>query len=211
LDHLDLVTKLADELNAVQQSVRSDSGDTKQLSIVVRYASEMNDRPNTEAPEATKNWGHKPEAFRETFQTVRDIFTAHAPGLLFAFSPAIRADLDPAVNNPGHREHFRLSNYWPGDDLVDYVSCTWYVDGQNNFQPATNYLRSYFQEFQPQIPRLGIDEIGGFVNGSNQAMLEAMIDEIERLNATVPGMFFNYLTFFLEGQYGIDADLTGFA
>jgi hypothetical protein len=208
LNHLDLVTKLADELNAVQQSVRSDSNGAKQLGIVVRYASEMNDRPHSESPTSQNCWGHQPAAFKQSFQTVRNIFSAHAPGLLFTFSPAIRADLDPAVN-PHDAALFELSNYWPGDNLVNSVSCTWYVDGENTLDAAFNYFKSYFLQFQPRGKPLGVDEIGGVSNGSNQAVLTAMIAKLGELAPHY--MHFNYLTFFLSGQYGIDANLTGFA
>lgn len=206
LNHLDLVTKLADELNAAQNRVRNKSGGTKQLSIVVRYASEMNDRPRSETTASSSSWGHQPALFKQSYASVRAIFSTHAPGVLFAFSPAIRADLNPSAN-PHHPQLFNLLNYWPGDQLVDYVSATWYVEGHDKLQAATNYFKSYFLQFQAHGKPLGIDEIGGVTNGSN-AVLSAMITKIDEL--TAHGTTFSYLTFFLDGRFGQDADLTTF-
>lgn len=85
--------------------------------------------------------------------------------------------------NPRHPEHFNLLSYWPGDDVVDYVSATWYADGQGALRAAAGYFKSYFLQFEAHGKPLGIDEIGGKDNGSNNAMLHRMVDEIRALTA----------------------------
>lgn len=208
LAHLDLVTALAEELDALQRRVREQSGGSRQLSIVVRFASEMNDRPRSETPLSHNSWGHQPEAFKQSFRSVRTLFLSRAPGVLFTFSPSIRADLNPSAN-PLHPERFDLPGYWPGDDVVDSVSATWYADGQDKLEAASQYFTSYFLQFEAYGKPLGVDEIGGLDNSSNDAMLHAMVDEIRQL--TAQGMAFSYLSFFLEGGYGYDADLSSYS
>src|SRR5262249_4484861 len=108
-----LVATLAQELGAFQAAAR-EAG--KRLNIVIRYASEMNDVSLSSGVRANLYAG-QPEEYKTSFRSVREIFRSQAPEIQFAFSPAIRRDLQEPV----------LSSYWPGDDFVDVISCTWYI------------------------------------------------------------------------------------
>ena len=194
-NHLSLVETLAGELADYQQRARQKG---KQLDIVIRYASEMSDVAKPSQP-----WGRRklpdPEqaaAYRETFALVRERFRKRAPAVRFAFSPAIRADIRGA-------RYDLIADYWPGDDLVDVVSCTWYVGREGDFAGAVSTLKRYVEEWRGRGKPFGIDEMGGINEDTgNDAMLQRMFRELDAL-----GVAQDYLTLFLAAKWGKDATL----
>jgi len=198
-NHLSLVETLAVEL-ADYQKRAAEKG--KRLDVVVRYASEMNDPATPGQP-----WGRgklpdavQCEAFRRTFAQVRERFRAKAPAVRFAFSPAIRADIRD-------ERYTDIATYWPGGELVDVVSCTWYVGREADFEPAVRSMRTYFLERKGGRVAFGIDEIGGINEaGGNDAMLQRMFEPLAALASD--GIRFDYTTLFLGSRWGKDATLT---
>jgi hypothetical protein len=192
--NLGLVTRLAEQLDEYQQRAADTSN---RLRIVIRYASEMNDAQLSSAPARNKYAGD-PKSYKRSFRIVRDIFEHKAPRIEFSFSPAIRRDLNEAG----------LSQYWPGDDVVDVIGGTWYVGRDADFKGATVFFKAYVLHREMKGKPFGIDEIGGCdADGTNNdGFLQRMFDEIADLQDEV-GQF-SYATIFLEKKWGADATLT---
>jgi hypothetical protein len=194
-----LVTSLAQELGQIQAAAR-EAG--KSLNIAIRYASEMNDTSLSSGHQSNLYAG-QPEKYKSSFRSVREIFRSQAPEILFAFSPAIRRDL----NEPG------LSSYWPGDDFVDLISCTWYIGASGQTQGAVAFMKAYALHREMKGKPFAIDELGGcetFVDNHGQehgrncdAVRGMMLRQL--LELADEGIRFNYVTLFLEGKWGEDA------
>ena len=181
----ELITALATELHAYQTQAR-DQGKT--LRFVVRYASEMND-VGSPGP-----YNARPAAYIQSIQLVRELFRVVAPEILFSFSPAIRADL--LGKTPP------ISDYWPGDEVIDVLAGTWYVRG-DQFTKSVALMKQYFTAFGPGRT-CGLDEIGGAIGTThNDEMLQRMFAELANLPLS-----FAYATIYLERDWGTDATLT---
>ncbi|MDQ3813045.1 MAG: hypothetical protein M3347_03740, partial [Armatimonadota bacterium] len=191
---------IAKDLDKLQQrAVQEQAGN---LSIVIRYASEMND-----ARSLGKNeWGRDPAGFIKSFRFVREIFNEHADRVRFSFSPTVRADIDLKA----------LPGYWPGKPTdpfpyVNVIACTWYVGEQNDFAKATEKMRSYFINRKGRNLPFGFDELGGRDGtGGNDRMMLQMLGEIDKLGHEVHGkdIHFEYATLFIDGSdFGRDATL----
>src|SRR5438094_534996 len=93
---------------------------------------------NPRAATCTMGWttagGRRSDDFKPSFRDVRRVCRQEAPEVLFAFSPAIRADLDEA----------KITDFWPGDEAVDVIAGTWYVHAEEQFHDATHNMRAYF-------------------------------------------------------------------
>jgi len=197
-NHLTLVGTLASELHEYQHRARALG---KHLDVVVRFASEMNDPAKTGMP-----WGRSkpvdPEqqsAYRETFQLVRSVFQERAPRVRFAFAPTVRADIR------GDRLKM-IDDYWPGDGLVDVISCTWYVGREADFARASENLRAYVTAWKPKGVPFALNEIGGInEDQGNDAMLQRMLAALSDLRES--GISFDYATLFLGSKWGKDAML----
>ena len=192
----DLVRRVAEELRGYQEEAAHLGG---RLDIVVRYASEMNDPAKPGQP-----WGRPPgpwdpasaEPYRRTFAQVRRIFAEHAPATRFTFSPALRAD------HTGER-YTMIPDFWPGDSLVDLVSCTWYVGRAEHLPGALANLDRYLAWRKERGKPFGIDEVGG-IDGErdNDRVLQAMFAALAERDVEV-----EYATLFLMSKWGTDATL----
>lgn len=185
-ENIRLSHQLALDLADVQQEVRAAG---KRLNVVVRYASEMNDRAQVQ--------GGNPVGYRSTFAQVRQAFSEAAPSILFSFSPATRADLAEEA----------IGAFWPADEFVDIIGGTWYVGGPN--QRATSFanMHAYVLHRVGAAKPFAFSEVGGHgpSKSGNDAMLQDMLHEIESLQ--LRGVSFKYATLFLEGVWGVDATL----
>jgi hypothetical protein len=200
--NLPVVRKLAEELRACQDSARHHG---KRLEVVVRYASEMNDPHKPSQP-----WGrpHQPwnaafaAPYRRTLPLVRGIFREAAPAIRFAFSPALRADIT------GQRYEM-IREFWPGDEWIDIVSCTWYVGQAAHVETAAAVLSRYVREFAPKGKPFGIDELGG-ADGprGNDAVLQRMFTALSDMRVGERAVRWDYATLFLHGgRWNADATL----
>ena len=176
-DNLDWVREIATELHAIQDQATA-SG--KNLEIVLRFASEMNDRGN-------KTYGHRPDEFKAIFPEVRQAFRDQAPGIRFCFSPAIRVDLDES----------EITQYWPGDGLVDIMSGTWYVGENTDFATAADNMRRYVLHRLPRGLPFALDEMGGRGSLGNDPMLRMMFRHLRSLSVAHPVQF-EYVTVFID-------------
>jgi hypothetical protein len=184
--HADLVRQLATDLNGVQQETRAAG---KRLNILIRYASEMNDRG--------QKWGGNPGGFKATFLQARSAFQQAAPSVLFSFSPALRADLDEAL----------IAQYWPGDQQVDVIGGTWYIGAPGQRAASMANMRAYFLHRTGVGKPFGLSEVGGHdaTGKANDSVLADMFHEIATLQ--LQNVSFKYLTIFLQGAWGSDATL----
>jgi hypothetical protein len=197
----ELVGRLAEELNGYQERAHSRG---KRLEIVVRYASEMNDPFKPAQPWGRPLLKYEPRfarPFRESFPRVREIFRARAPGVRFAFSPAIRADIT------GERYEM-IAGFWPGDAHVDIVSCTWYVGQAAHLPTALRALERYVGDWAGRRLPFGIDELGG-IDGErgNDPVLERMFAGLAGVKAHGGALQLEYATTFLHGKWAADATL----
>ncbi len=189
------VTKLAKELHALQRGVPG-----KKLDIILRYASEMND---TGGPNV---WSQRPpKEYVDSHRLVRDIFRQHAPNIRFAFSPALRKDINDAKIEA-------IKKYWPekpGDTekYVDVISCTWYSGTQAALPDAEKFMRKYFLQRKGKGLPFGFDELGG-IDGTkdNDRILAQMLAYVDSLRLS-DGITFEYATLFLAGKFGVDVKL----
>jgi len=183
---MDLMRRLASELDAVQEQARV-SG--KRLNIVIRYASEMNDHGQIQ--------GGAPDKYKATFIQARLAFAQAAPAVLFSFSPALRADLPEAL----------IGQYWPGDQYVDMIGGTWYIGSPGQRAASISNMRSYFLHRLGTGKAFALSEIGGHdaVEANNDAVLQDMFHQLESLQ--LQNVSFKYGTLFLEGVWGTDATL----
>jgi hypothetical protein len=185
--HPDLLEALAAELADMQQEAK-DAG--KRLTIILRYASEMND---TKLPLSGMVSGYK-----ATFAAIREIFRRKAPTVPFSFSPALRADLSLANITP----------FWPGNRLVDVVAGTWYIgDPPVQRAAAIKLMTDYFTANKAAGKPFALSELGGCTkNGTgNDAVLKDMLAQLAAMRQH--GVSFKYVTIFLEEKYGTDATL----
>lgn len=185
-NNLDWVRSIASQVAGYQE--RADAAG-KGLGVLVRYASEMNDRGN-------KTYGHRPDEFRQSFAAVRRAFGEVAPRVHFSFSPALRSDIDES----------ELAAYWPGDGLVDVLGGTWYVGAQGDFDAATATLRKYVLHRLDRSLPFAISEIAGTCSQGNDAMLRMMFRELNAL-ADPHQVQFKYVSLFLDSRWGRDARL----
>jgi len=197
--NMGMARALARELND-QQSEARERG--RQLRIVIRYASEMNDRPFNSATQSGNPWGGRPDDFKPSFRDVRAVFHEEAPEIRFAFSPAIRADLDEA----------KITDFWPGSDAVDVIAGTWYVHAEEQFNDATHNMRAYFLHRLGAGKPFAFDELGGASasNQENDRFLQRMLNEVIALRVIAlreQGIAFDYATLFLSFPFGEDATL----
>ena len=175
----------------------------KRLRIVIRYASEMNGaRIQDKNPQP---WGYingfddqeQQEKFRRTFVSTREIFREHAPTVEFAFSPFIRSDLKPELYDV-------LPKYWPGDDQVDVIGCTWYIGTEADQELAFQVMQRYCADYARKGKPFGVDEMGGIWHGGDpkrepDRMLAAMFRFLAELGNA--GAFFLYASVFLEHKW----------
>ncbi len=207
----DLLEALAGEIHAFQEEARKRD---KTLQIFIRYASEMN--------EATLNphdqpWGRKgsllddteqQEHYRRTFRSTRALFRKAAPRVEFAFSPVLHRGIQ------GPRFDI-IEKYWPGDEHVDVISCTWYARRKTetdaeSLELSAAPLRKYFTERMGRQRPFALDEIGGVTGQGkeargNDAVLLRMLEVL-----TAPPLHtlkYRYVTFFLDADWGRDARL----
>jgi len=196
---------------------RLDGNNKPKLRIMVRFASEMNDRQLGAQGQQLNAWGHRSKDFKRVFGQVRKEFPKEI-GL--TFSPAIRADLDPKVNTikiDGKNQanpQFLLSNYFPGAEHVNQLSCTWYAQ-PGKFEQSASYFRTYIRQRIKRATDAGwkfaVDELGvghqktrttSFTPNERNATLRAMAEVIEEL--IDEGAPFEYVTFFLEGPFDFE-------
>lgn len=184
--NLNLVERLASQLDGFQKQARAGG---KRLNLIVRYASEMNSGDNS--------WGLKPMSFKSTYVQVRSIFSHAAPGIMFSFSPALRADRDESL----------ITSYWPGDQYVDIIGGTWYIGKPEQHAASVAMMRSYFMHRVGVGKPFGLSEIGGLGprKSGNDVVLESMLHEIEAIQ--LAGVSFKYATIYLKGIWGTDATL----
>lgn len=186
LDNLDLMRRLANDLDSLQKQARSAN---KRLNIHIRYGSEMNS--------GDQHYGLQPENFKASFIRVRLIFSQIAPGVLFSFSPALRADRDEAL----------ITNYWPGSQYVDIIGGTWYIHGPGQRDAAIAMMTTYFVHRINTGKPFALSEVGGGDANykNNDAVLQDMLHEIETLRNR--GISLLYATLFLEDPWGSDSTL----
>ncbi len=205
-----LAEELQDYVNRAQQM-------GKVLDIVIRYGSEMNDvlKMDRIGDRDYLRWGEisRPnhiDGYKRTFRQIREIFRRRAPGIKFTFSPALRRDLLDNYN--------QIATYWPGDQVVDVISCTWYCGDDLDLDGAIDIMRRYYLHRQGRHLPFGIDEMGGvdtvhrIVHGQamtiyehNDVFLEAMFDALGDLRRQ--SIRFDYVSIFLESKWGTDATL----
>lgn len=184
--NMDLIRQLAAELNAEQQTARSRG---KRLNISIRYSSEMNDGGQIQ--------GHNPADYISTFVEIRAVFKQIAPGVLFSFSPALRADLPESL----------IGQYWPGDENVDVIGGTWYVGSPEQRSTSVANMTAYFLHRIGAGRPFALSEVGGCdsAGANNDAVLSDMLHELEALQ--LRGVSFKYATVFLASRWGTDATL----
>ena len=184
---------------------------------------------NDPGPQNTAKWSGDPQGFRFSFRELRrlmlDKAMAHSddPGLppfRFDFSPAIRKDIAGntlrqimAPTNPQP-----VNNYWPGDQFVDLVSCTWYVgnDG-SDLTTATNNLSRYLRSYLPRNKPFAMDALGGAsqsvqqgppghkvtVRSGHVAMIKKLLGQMEDMKSSnaSENISFEHVTLFLAGDW----------
>lgn len=187
-----LVLALSTALVAFRQRL-AEQGVT--LRIFVRYASEMNDPGTRKQPYGFK--GQQPEGvplerqikeFKTSFRKIREAFSRDIP---FGFSPALRANLGDRFT--------RLPQYFPGDDVVDAFSCTWYVGNRHDLGGAKTALSTYCRHRLGRGKPFGIDEMNGAnPGGDRHAVLGSMFEHIDSLAES--GIHFGWASIFLESD-----------
>lgn len=205
MNNLDYVRAIANFLRKQQDEAAAHG---KTLEITIRFASEMNDRRASDSSEVSRTrnaWGQQPNDYKTAFIAVRNIFQTEAPDIKFAFSPAIRADLDP--KHAGSNSGFNIRNYYPGDQYVDVIGGTWYAGNYQNytFQDGVDYLDNYLKSFYNPLKPYALDEIGvvrKVVENQRQGVLFNMVNAITAVanNPQNSGRPFDYVNFFLAGS-----------
>jgi len=217
-DNLNVVTAVANDLAGYQAKA---SAIERELRVVIRYASEMNDPTTCSQPYGRPvdasgvGLPHEPHAaaFVESYKLVRTAMKTENESLLFAFSPAIRYDII-------EDRYTMLADYFPGNDIVDRISCTWYTASSVNITKSKNVMKRYFNDFKVGFDgTFGIDEMGGvdedtieaynrdvIVEHDNDRILTSMFDCLQELADS--GVAFETVSVFLLGKWGVDAKLT---
>jgi hypothetical protein len=192
--HMDLLRAAARDMAALQARAR---GGGKRLRIIIRYASEMNDPPFNPATNSGNPWGQQPAQFRASFREVRTAFREEAPEIRFTFSPAIRADVQES----------RITDYWPGAEFVDIISCTWYIRGMAQAAAAVSNMRAFFRHRLETGKAFGFDELSGrdLSNLDCDRFIREMLEAAAALEEE--GVRFEYSTLFLQEPWGRDATL----
>jgi|GEM_PF-1916354 len=181
-NHLDLIKQLAIELKRYHDEALNKD---KNFRIIIRYASEMNASDN--------EWHNNPEEYKSTYRAISKIFKIDVAftDVQFNFSPVMRIGMDLST----------IKQYWPGDDYVDIVSCTWYIGKKEDAENSTKRFDEYFQWAMDKGKPFGIDELGG----RNLHYTEKSIDNSERISLMMEhlislGKQCDYVTTFLGGS-----------
>lgn len=187
------VTQLGKELKEYQQLALDNGAD---LDISVRYASEMNiSTVYSAAPNSNQ--------YKSTFATIHDLLKDENDSIRMAFSPALNfgTNLDA------------LTGFYPGDNLVDLITCTWYINGDTpgtDPAQAISRMKKYFRDRKTKAKPFAFDEMGAFLNNSNDVPLQMMFEAIESLENELE---FDYLTVFMQnassgkGRYNFNPTL----
>ncbi|MCE1245617.1 MAG: hypothetical protein LWY06_03110 [Firmicutes bacterium] len=194
LNNLDIITNLAKSINQLQEN--------NKFRVVIRFASEMNCGGN--------NWGPSSERpdwsglYKKAIGVMRNIFRKEAPKVPFCFSPTILSVLDE--NGTGMN---RIKKFWPEDanntNIIDIISCTWYINGTEQEAGATDFLDKYINWAVGLNKKLAIDEICGRTNKwveedpkreKSSKMLVRMFDHIGKRMAQT-GKSLEYATIFI--------------
>jgi hypothetical protein len=192
--NIKLMRQLAADVKGYQSQAMAAG---KKLTVVMRYASEMNG--NGEVYSGLKYQ----DAFKNSFVEVRNAVKAVAPDVLFSFSPMINSDI--------HED--AIHGYWPGDDNVDIIGGTWYVHGDDpKPQQSTDNMIAYYAHRAGLGIPLAIDEFGGALGSGdvyhdNDAVLPKMLDAIAGLKEQHQVSFRYGLIFLDDHKYGVDATL----
>ena len=179
-----IAEQLARDIAELQDRARANGA---QLDVTVRYASEMNLKPYPS--------GDKPhEEYSRTYRLVYGWMKSINPTIKMAYSPAINFEVDDT----------KLSVYFPGADVVDVISCTWYTNGANprsSLHESMVRVAKYFLHRTGAHKPFGIDEIGGWdpANNSNDTYLATMFAALRHLSGRVS---FEYVSVFLQNGPG---------
>jgi len=144
--HLGKVRDLASDLVSLQSEAALED---KGLRFVIRFASEMNPEPNNA-------WSGFPDDFQRSWVNVWNAIKGVSHDLLMNFAPGIELE----TRTDGNDFH-AIKMYWPGDDLVDIVGCTWYAGSGHAINPAKERLDEYFQFFSDKGLPYCVSELGG--------------------------------------------------
>lgn len=185
IDHIEIVEKLGERLNELMTA-------NPRMRVVVRYASEMN-------PGTGNRYAGFPAKFKESYKKVHKALKDANLNILMSFSPGIN-------QNPTRN----LTPYWPGNEFVDLVGCTWYYAGDEDArrdakQHLDDYLRTYATAARPPC----IDEMGGAKRhdyfGDNEPNYQDMFQHL--LNLNLQGLALQHCTCFLGGDWGAGVTL----
>lgn len=141
---------LGRDLVRLQQKIKQETGKT--LRVIVRIASEMN-------PQAGNKWSGRAAAFKSAYKKLAKAMQKGAAeanynpadgDFLLSFSPLINKNATLAKVVP----------YWPGDDVVDLVGCTYYSRKGDSHDDARKNLADYFRQFAVNGRQCCIDECG---------------------------------------------------
>jgi C1A family cysteine protease len=180
---------------ATHQTAATNAGKT--LRLVVRFASEMN-------LGSGNLWAGAPDDFRQAWVNVRQALANPQLTFLMNFAPFIYAGATISGNDPA-----AVTQYWPGDDQVDIVGCTWYAGNGADIPGAKNLLDAYFNAFAGKNLSYAVSELGGSCNKAtglrNTEAVQSMFWHLRNFRSD---QTLDHVTFFLEQPWsGAGVDL----
>jgi hypothetical protein len=145
------------------------------IPIFLRYASEMNGN--------WVKWNGDPQKYIEKFRMIHDIFAKEAPNVAMVWSPG-----DVPANT--------IDQYYPGDDYVDWVGVSLYIEPYENGNPAlpsmiatsaverlTNLYNTYASRKPMMLSETGVPH---YSNSANEDFTEWAKLNLQRLYEIMP-------------------------
>lgn len=140
---------LGRDLALLQQQIRLTG---KTLRVVIRIASEMN-------PQAGNKWSGKSVPFKSAYRKLALALRAGAQAANHQSADGdFQLSFSPLINK--NAALAKIKPYWPGDDVVDLVGCTYYSRDGDKHEDARKNLADYFREFAKNQRQCCIDEFG---------------------------------------------------
>jgi hypothetical protein len=103
-----------------------------------------------------------------------------------------------------HNAYLRVNRYWPGDDVVDVLSCDLYDSGEPEFMDNATTWNAWLGDYNPTLNGGSAKGLNGFVEFARLKGVKMAIDEWAPMNSAknvtdgcnnnfFPGAMFNWL------------------
>lgn len=132
-------------------------------------------------------WSGEPEKYKEKFILVHDIMEKYAPNVAMVWCPN---DVPVELNG------YRIEDYYPGDEYVDWVGVNFYVDyynsgrtdlPNNRFQNPLDHLNYIYNKFSDRKPIMICETgVSHYSIPNNEDLTDWAVENLKKLYTMLP-------------------------